>query len=222
LAIEKETKMKKWMIVTIVIGLVLALTACGSSQSSTAAATPSTALSLEGQLLVGTLKLESTSQAVSADQAGQLLPLWETLQSLASSGTAASQEVDAVVSQIESTMSAQQISSITAMDLTQQDLAVAIADAGASSANSNSANSITANSAQMPAIAGAPAAGDPGGGNPPADMGGSLAASSGAQSAGQTQTGSTQAVTSQSTGATSQVPAALIQALVELLQKKIA
>jgi hypothetical protein len=212
--------MKKWMIVSIVIGLVLALTACGSSQSSTAAATPSTGLSLEGQLLVGTLNLESTSQAVSADQAGKLLPLWETLQSLASSGTAASQELDAVVSQIESTMSAQQISSITAMDLTQQDLSVAIADSGASSASSSLVNSTSANSVQK--SAGAPSAGDPGGGNPPADMRGSLAASTGAQSAGQTQTGSTQAVTNQSTRTANQIPAALIQALVELLQKKIA
>ena len=214
--------MKKWMIVIILIGLVLALTACGSSQSSTAAATPSTTLSLEGQLLVGTLKLESTSQAVSADQAGQLLPLWETLQSLASSGTAASQEVDAVVSQIKSSMSTQQISSITAMNLTQQELAVAIADTGTSSTNSSSANSTSANSAQIQAGAGAPAGGDPGGGNPPADRGGSLAGSTSAQSAGQSQTGLTQAVTSQSAATSSQVPVALIQALVELLQKKIA
>jgi len=214
--------MKKWMIVTIVIGLVLALTACGSSQSSTAAATPSTALSQEAQLLVGTLKLESTTQAVSVNQAGQLLPLWETLQSLASSGTAASQEVDAVVSQIETTMSTQQVASITAMNLTQHDLAVAIADTGSSSTSSSSANSTNANSAQIQAGAGAPAGGDPGGWNPPADMGGSLAASTGAQSAGQSQTGSTQTVTSQSTATSSQVPVALIQALVELLQKKIA
>lgn len=214
--------MKKWMIVSIVIGLVLVVTACGSSHSSTAAATPSTALSLEGELLIGTLKLESTSQAVSADQAGKLLPLWETLQSLASSGTAASQEVDAVVSQIEGTMSAQQISSITAMDLTQQDLLVAIADTGAASTSSSSSNSTSANPTQIQAGAGAPSSGDPGGGNPPADMGGSLADSTGAQSAGQTQTSSTQAVTNQSTGTTNQIPAALIQALVELLQKKIA
>ena len=214
--------MKKWMLVTIVIGLVLALTACGSSQGSTAAATPSTALSQEARLLVGILKLESTSQAVSANQAGQLLPLWETLQSLASSGTAASQEVDAVVSQIESTMSTQQVSGITSMNLTQQDLAAAIADTGTTTTNSSSANSSNANSAQIQAGAGAPAAGDPGGGNPPVDMGGSLAASTGAQSTGQSQTGSTQAFTSQSTATSSQVPVALIQALVELLQKKIA
>ena len=128
--------MKKWMAVSIVIGLVLALAACGSSQTATAPAATSNTLPLEGRLLVGTLKLESTSLAITADQAGQLLPLWETLQSLASSGTAASQEVDAVVSQIESTLSAQQLSSITDMNLTQQDLALAIANTGASLASS--------------------------------------------------------------------------------------
>ena len=114
--------MKKWMLVSIVLSLVLVLTACGNTQSASPTSTATTALSQEEQLLVGTIKLESTSQAVSAAQARELLPLWETLQSLASSGTAASQEVDSVVSQIKSTMSTEQISSIAAMNLTQQDL----------------------------------------------------------------------------------------------------
>ena len=208
--------MKKWMAVSIVISLVLALTACGSTQNSNAAASGSTALSLEGQLLVGTFKLESSNLVVSSDQAAQLLPLWETLQSLASSGTAASQEIDAVVSQIESTMSPQQISSITAMKLTQQDLAAAAAGTGASSTTSSTASTASASLAQLQAGAGAPGAG-----NPPTDMGGSMPASTGAQSTGQTQTGTAQAVTSQSTGTTNQVSPALINALVELLKKKI-
>jgi len=97
--------MKKWMFVTIIVSLMLTLAACGKHQSSNAAATASTTLSLEGQLLVGTFKLENTTLAISSKQASTLLPLWETLESLASSNTAASQEVDAVVSQIESTMS---------------------------------------------------------------------------------------------------------------------
>ena len=208
--------MKKWMAVSFVIGLVLALTACGSTQTSNAAATASPTLSLEGQLLVGTIKLESTTLAVNSDQATQLLPLWETLQSLASSSTAASQEIDAVVSQIKSTMSSQQISTITAMKLTQQDLAAATADTGASSTTSSSANTTNASPAQFQASDGAP-----GGGNPPADMSGNMPASTGAQAAGQTQTGTAQAVTSQSTGTTNQVSPALINALVELLKKKI-
>ena len=76
---------------------------------------------------------KSTTLAVTSDQADELLPLWETLQSLASSGTAASEEINAGEDQIESTMSPQQISSITAMNFTQQDLAAAIVDTGASS-----------------------------------------------------------------------------------------
>ena len=208
--------MKKWLAVSIVIGLVLALSACGSAQNSSAVATASTALSQEGQLLVGTLKLESTNLAVSSTQAEQLLPLWEMLQSLASSGTAASQEIDAVVSQIESTMSNQQITSITDMNLTQQDLVTAAMDTGTSSETSGSASTTKASSVQIQA-----GAGDPGGGNPPADMDGGMPASLGAQSAGQTQTGSSQTVTGQSTGTTNEVSPALINALVELLKKKI-
>jgi hypothetical protein len=214
--------MKKWMLVSIVIVLVLALTACGSTQTSNATATTSTALSLEGQLLVGTFKLESTTLAISSDQADQLLPLWETLQSLESSGTAASQEIDAVVSQIESTMSVEQISSITAMNLTQQDLSIAAVDNGASSGTSGSASTVNINPAQLQAGAGVPGAGDPGGGNPPSDMGGGMPASTGAQTAGLIQTGTTQAVTGQSTATAPQVSPALINALVELLKKKIA
>ena len=210
--------MKKWMLVSLVIGIVLTLTACGTTQSSSASTTASTSLSPEEQLLVGTFKLESTTLAISTDQADQLLPLWETLHSMASSGTAASQEVDAVISQIESTMSAEQISSITAMNLTQQDLAAAVRDTGASMTSSNSASTTDASSVQLQAGAGAP----PSGGNPPADMGAGMAASTGAQSTGQIQTGTTQAVTSQSAGNTSQVTTALINTLVELLQKKIA
>jgi hypothetical protein len=209
--------MKKWMLVSIVIGLVLALNACGSAQNSNATATASTELSQEGQLLVGTFKLESTSLAVSSDQADQLLPLWETLQSLETSGTAASQEIDAVVSQIESTMSAEQISSITAMKLTQQDLAAAVADTAASATTSSSASTTSASSSQIQAGAGAP-----GGGNPPSDMGGSMPASTGAQVADLTQTGTTQTVTDQSSGTTYQVSPVVINALVELLKKKIA
>ena len=210
--------MKKWMFVSIVVSLVLALTACGRTQSSTAATTASTALSLEGQLLVGTIKLESTTLAVNSDQADQLLPMWETLQSLASSGTSATQEVDAVVSQINDTMSAQQISSITAMNLTQQDLAAAVADAGTSATTSSSASTTSASSVQLQAGAAAQ-----GGGNPPSDMGGGgMPASMGVQASGQTQTGTTQTVTTQSAGTTAQISSALINTLVEILRKKIA
>jgi hypothetical protein len=206
--------MKKWIFITIIVSLVLALTACGSAQSANAAAKASATLSLEGQLLVGTFKLENTSLAITSGQASTLLPLWETLQSLASSNTAASQEVDAVVSQIQSSMSSQQISSITAMKLTRQDLAAAAIDTGTASTTASSANTVKTSAAQLQT-------GAPAGGNPPGDMGGGIPAASDVQSASQTQTGTSQAVTTQSAGTTDQVSAAMIKALVALLQKKI-
>jgi hypothetical protein len=215
LTIKKEIKMKKWMLVSIVISLVLVITACGNSQSASASATATTTLSREEQLLVGTIKLESTDLDVSADQAKELLPLWMTLQSMASSGTSASEEVDAVVSQIESIMSSKQISSISTMNLSQQDLMTAITDTGTSLTASSAAGTTNASSLQAQAGAGAPADG-----NPPADMSGSMPPSSGAQPVDQAQT-VTQTSSSQATGTTSQVTTALINTLVELLQKKV-
>jgi hypothetical protein len=206
--------MKKWMFIPIIISLVIALAACGSTQSTNAAKSTATTLSQEGQLLVGTFKLENTSLAINSAQASTLLPLWETLQSLASSNTTASQEVDAVVSQIESSMSADQVSSITAMKLTQQDLAATAIDTGTAATTAGSASTVKTSAAQLPAGAAA-------GGNPPSDVGGGIPGATDVQSASQAQTGSSQAVSTQAAGTTDQVSAAMIKALVALLQKKI-
>jgi hypothetical protein len=208
--------MKKMLLVSIVISLVLALTACGSTQNTTAVATASTTLSQEGQFLVGTLKLENTSLAVTSEQANTLLPLWETLESLASSNTAASQEVDAVVSQIESSLSTQQVSGITAMKLTQQDLAALALDTGTSSTTAASNNTAKTSAAQLQA-----GTGDPGTGNPPGGMDAGMGSASDVQTVSQAQTGTSQAVSTPSAVTTNQVPAAMIKVLVALLQKKV-
>ena len=209
--------MKKWMFVTIIVSLALALTACGSTQTATATATTSAALSMEGQLLVGTFKLENTTQAITSEQAASLLPLWETLQSLDSSNTAAPQEIDAVVSQIESSMSSQQVSSITTMKLTQKDLEATAIDTGTAATPASSGNTAKTGNSQNQAGAGAAA-----GGNPPSDMGGGVPGATDIQTASQTQTGTTQTAVTQSAGTTNQVSAAMIKVLVALLQKKIA
>ena len=206
--------MKKWMFVLIIVNLVLACTACGSAQTTTVPAAASNTLSLEGQLLVGTFKLENTALAVTSSQATTLLPLWETLASLASSNTAASQEVDAVVSQIESSMSTQLVSSITAMQLTQSDLAATAIDTGTTSTAANTAKT---GSSQQPA-------GGPSGGNPPSGLtGGGMPGGTDVQSISQAQTTGavSQAAKTPSAAITSQVSAAMLKAVVELLQKKI-
>jgi len=207
--------MKKTILAFTFISLMFALVACGGIGSTGTTTATSTSLSLEGQLLVGTIKLETTDLAVSSEQASQLLPLWETLQSLEASGTAATEEVQAVVDQIKSTMSAQQISGITAMKLTQQDLTTAVTE---NRASSTSSSTVSTSSSQVQPVnaAGAPGGGGPGSGNPPTDI-----SSTGASSVGLAQAGSTQAVTGQTSGNSNQIPAALINALVELLKKKV-
>jgi len=211
--------MKKLWFITIIASLVLALTACSGTPTTQASATASTELSLEGDLLVGTFKLEDTSLAVSADQADSLLPLWETLESLASSNTAASQEVDAVVSQIKSTMSPEQIAKINAMKLTQQDLQATAIDTGtAASTTSSSSTSGTAKTSATQLQAG----NMQGGGNPPSDMGGGMGGANDVQAISQAQGSSTQAVASASSASASQVSVAMLKALVALLQKKMA
>jgi len=82
---------------------------------------PNAPLPLASALAVGTIKLDSTAQAVSVDEAKQLIPLWEGLQSLIGSDTAAKAEVEGVINQIRSTMTTDQVSAIQAMKLTGSD-----------------------------------------------------------------------------------------------------
>ena len=80
------------------------------------------ALSPMGQLALGTLKLEDGELAVNEDQAAELLPLWQALQSLSNSQTTAQAELDAVLKQIQGTMSAEQVAAIAEMQLTEDSL----------------------------------------------------------------------------------------------------
>jgi hypothetical protein len=76
------------------------------------------ALPVSTQLAVGTLMLGGTASAVTAQQAGALLPNWQMLEALQSSGTAAAAELDAVLSQIQGGMKDEQLAAIKEMGLT--------------------------------------------------------------------------------------------------------
>jgi hypothetical protein len=80
------------------------------------------ALSIQGQLAVGTLLLEETELAVDEALAANLLPLWQAVQSLSNSDTAADIEIEAVLNQIQDTMTQEQISAIVEMGLTEDSL----------------------------------------------------------------------------------------------------
>ncbi len=209
--------MKKTIFAIFMCSLLIALSACAASTKTATATQTTTALSGEEQMLVGTINLENTDLAVSAAQASQLLPLWETLQSMSTSGTGATAEVDALVEQIKTVMTADQLSKITNMALTQQDVQAAMASTGSNSASSGSTSSVLLPSAGGN---GAPTDGGPaGGGNPPVDMGAGMGGQSSSGSVDIAQAAA-QATSSTSAGNTNKLNSALIDALVKILQKK--
>ena len=124
--------MKKISVVLIAI-LSIILAACATpagaatqvdSTQAAGGAVPSnsnTPLPLASQLALGTLNLKTTSFPVSVDQATTLLPLWEGLRSLSQSTTFSQLEYDALVKQIQDSMSPDQMNAISGMKLTQAD-----------------------------------------------------------------------------------------------------
>jgi hypothetical protein len=80
------------------------------------------ALPVPSQLAIGTFLLEDTDNAVTAEQASELLPNYQMLQALQSSGTAAQVELDTVLNQIQGAMTDEQLTEIKAMALTTDNL----------------------------------------------------------------------------------------------------
>jgi len=206
--------MKKFLF-SISIILTLGLAACSSTSIETPESATNSELSVETQLALGTLKLAGTEQDLSTGQAEELILYWQVYQELSQSDTSAQAEVDGLIAQIQETMTDEQIQTIAAMDLTQQDvftamqgMAVVPSDASESTVSVPSSSSMPAGG--PPAYGGAP----PDGGAVPADMGGAAPAS-GVDQAQASEKGSGFSVT---TG----VPAALVQALIQSLQQKIA
>ncbi len=80
------------------------------------------ALAVRNQLALGTLELNQTDLAVSAEQAQTLLPLWQALRSTQQAGGTAQAEVSALLTQIEAAMKPEQLQSIASMKLTFTDM----------------------------------------------------------------------------------------------------
>ena len=127
--------MKKKTLIPILLVIAILISACGSNGTQTASnSNDGTALNfqpgngttfempLSTKLAIGTLKLENTEFAVTPDQASDLLPLWQVYRTLITSDAAASEEIDAVVEQIQETMTAAQLQAIDAMGLTNESI----------------------------------------------------------------------------------------------------
>jgi hypothetical protein len=233
---ENLMKTKKFVfpLAAVIAVLAIVLVACGAKASPTtttgstgagaANGTPGAAnltqpLPLAESLLIGTLKLQGTSNAVNATQAAALVPLWQAYAQLTSSNTAAQAEINAVVTQIQQTLTPAQVQAITALKLTRQDMFTEMSSLGLT--NGGGANG-------TPGFSGTPRAGGgggaggffPGGGG---GGGGGFAGGGGGgvPGAGGTTTRPTPNATQIALRAqyANRIPTALMNALVSYLQK---
>jgi hypothetical protein len=139
--------MKKTASLFTILLAILVLTACSAltqagnpstantsgtqaAPNSTTGAFGSQPLSEQEQLIIGIFKLEGTDQAVTALQAAELLPLWQTMKVLAASDTASPQEIQAIIDQVNETITVAQHQMITDMKLTRQDMVTVMQDQG--------------------------------------------------------------------------------------------
>jgi hypothetical protein len=217
--------------------LILALTACSGGTSNNAQqfspgqstnASPAE-LPLASKLVIGSFKLEGTDNAITAEQAAQLLPLWQVYDQLSTSDTAAQEEVTALVEQIQETMTPDQMTAINAMNLTPQDIFTLMQDQGIQFGGNRqqnsqgSGNQSNGGNFQRPEGGGQFFAG-PGGAGAPGGNGGSSRFGGGqGQGLSPEQIATAQARRSQNGGGNfrfNATPAPLIQALVKLLQDK--
>jgi hypothetical protein len=200
--------MNKKIFWTTLILFTLTLTACASA-AGTAGTAPSgspAAVELPAQtkLTLGVINLEETDNAVSAEQASELLPMFYVLQDLNESDTAAQEEIDGLVAQIQETLTDVQVQSIDTMGLSMQDMfAITQGGSGKSSASGTTSTSSTGGDMGGPPDMGG---GMPGGGMPGVATTGTTSASS-----------DTNAMPAMNTS----TPTALFEAVIKFLEKKI-
>jgi len=200
---------RKISLTALLLLFALILTACGaSSKSSTPTSKVTEKLPTQTKLILGTINLEETDYAVTAEQATELLPMFYVLQELNKSGSAAQEEITGLVSQVQQVLTDDQIQAIDDMSLSMKDMA-------AITQVNNSSNTSPASSTS--GASGGGAGGPPNmGGIPGGDPGGmpeGVTKTSGAASAGSNTDVASVMETS--------TPSALFDIAIKLLQKKV-
>jgi hypothetical protein len=123
--------MSKQILTSICILTILVLGACSASQDQAEQAVSGSNLTgqIETgdglsvlQLALGTLELDQTDAPIGSQEAEELLPLWKALRSLSQSDTTAAEELQALIAQIQSTMTPEQVKAIRSMDLSIKDV----------------------------------------------------------------------------------------------------
>ncbi|MFZ5909132.1 MAG: hypothetical protein ACOYYU_03865 [Chloroflexota bacterium] len=219
------TRKLTFLILTL---FALGMTACGGASNATGTGSapmddPSAmTLSASMELVLGSFRLEGTDQAITAEQAADLLPLWQVYQGLTESDTAAQAEIDALLEQIQEAMTDEQMSAIQAMQLTREDMRAIMEERGVTMGGGPGAGNTgnTGNGGNQggggfaPPDGGIPAGGMPGGG-----PGMQPGQGPGGQTLSPEQIATAQAARGQG-GGFNRVPPALLEALIQFLEEK--
>ncbi len=110
----------------------LTMTACGASNAKSSDLNGQGSMPPGGgneretplglKLALGTFKLDKTQYPITAEQAKEFLPLWKAASVLSKSETAATQEIQALINQIQRTMTPDQMKAIEEMKLSFRDM----------------------------------------------------------------------------------------------------
>jgi hypothetical protein len=178
--------MKKASFFLLICLLLAGLSGCAAQTTPTggpgAAGTGEavSGLSTLNKMAVGVFKLDGSANDLSAEQAQQMLVLWQAYVQLTDSDTTATQEKEAVVSQIQSTLTSEQLAAIEALNLRARDVNDLMQEKGLSanaSTDKTTTTSSTSNRGGMgggPGGGGMPGGGMPGGGMADGGMGGQM------------------------------------------------
>lgn len=122
--------MHKKQFLLLLLPMILFLAACSNTGGSTAAAQGQNQTGqppdisnqpIEQRLAAGLLMLEGTENAITTEQAQNLLPLWKAVRAISSDNNAAQEELNAVYSQIQESMTAEQVQAIKDLSLSMED-----------------------------------------------------------------------------------------------------
>ena len=175
----KERYMTKryLLILLLVVGSML-MAGCAKQQEAAAVETKGTEVTRElpelTKVMLGTFKLEGTENAVTPEQASELLLLYKMQRALSESDSVAQQELDAIGEQIGDAMTTAQHEAIDALGLTMMDMFSIMEEQGIEVAgggqvdDAEGLSGIAAGAGGRGGFAG----GGPGGGQAPPDGGG--------------------------------------------------
>ena len=208
-----KRSLTSFLVLTLILSF--ALSACSGAPIAALSILPQSAVtgqqSTTKNLAIGILKMEGTSQAVTATQASTLLPLWKAVNAMGNDKSASKLEVAALYDQIQESLTADQVAMIKQVTYTQPELANMIQKYGSTSTGKSSSASKTATSSSQGGGAGGPS--DMGGG-PMGDI-----SSVGNASSTSSQTASS-AKTSNTSSSSSDINPTFASAIVTLFKKR--